>query len=169
MLRDASLDSCILNPVDPHTPLNVQCIIIHTGWSQDPDQRPTAIDVFNELSGLKGEAEVLSSHPDDARNTTTTAGTHLLLSHKEVGQAIIRHQRSKKKFSAFISHHKADCATLARLLKTELQLSLESSVFLGKLIFEAFDSATDPWHIGSSHCAELIEHPTRVLRALRFG
>ena len=56
----------------------------------------------------------------------------VLLSDAEAQAAQQHFRRSKRKYAAFLSHHKDACATEARLVKEKLGAMLGVELFLGE-------------------------------------
>ena len=82
-------------------------------WEDDPRKRPTFVAIAHRIK--KADPVLLGLH------TTTHSANHTtLFSDEEAAAATAWFAGTEKSFVAFLSHHKEDCATEARLVKGEL-------------------------------------------------
>ena len=115
--------------------------LMHDMWQDNFRLRPAMRDVVATLEN----APPASSSGDIAGGDSATAGLspsstssslgtsrRLLQSKKEASAAAEMHSRSEKRFAVFLIHHKAACATEARLVKDRYESLLGVQCFLGK-------------------------------------
>ena len=93
-------------------------------WKNDPRNRPTFVAIAHRLK--KMDPVLLGT---DSTRTSTVSGTAYatLLSDEESAAATAWFAGTRKKFVAFLSHHKEACATEARLVKGELDTFFEGA------------------------------------------
>ena len=91
-------------------------------WADDPRNRPTFVAIAHRLK--KMDPVLLG-----IQSSSTVSGSEYatLFSAEELAAAAAWFAGTRKKFVAFLSHHKEACATEARLVKGELDMFFEGA------------------------------------------
>ena len=87
-------------------------------WQDDPRNRPTFVAIAHRLK--KMDPVLLGIQSSSSKYST-------LFSDEESAAATAWFAGTRKKFVAFLSHHKEACATEARLVKGELDMFFEGA------------------------------------------